>query len=219
MPSLAKFAALSLSTRGTTLLESASDEIRVLHSATVNILVANNRRVGLNKKFSALRRERPKLFAAAVEWLDNPDVQVELTTGGGGGELIYLKLQNAFREIQKGGKPHIAFGFNKPGKPRGRVFSATENLAAISLYLDLCVSPERSKTWSRETMIGSVYANILFLGDRVKREKRKILKLQSMSGAKIKNGGGCVAEIIERAVAAAAKLSINLPPKQKLETN
>lgn len=113
-------------------LEAPENVLAALTSIQIAVF-SDNPRSALSKRCCRLREARPDVFRELWRWLRTPAVSKAVRCYGA--YWAWRIWRRACAAINRGMKPHVAFGMNKPGRPAPMHFSAVEDAAMWAEYL------------------------------------------------------------------------------------
>ncbi len=119
----------------------AHDDVCALMTAIDKAIAAEKPRVALNRRFAKLNQARPGIFRRLSLWLKIREVKAQV--GHHGAHWAWMIWRRAAIAMQKGAKPHAAFGMNQGGRPTtgfsraadAAIYAvhATSNMAGLGL--------------------------------------------------------------------------------------
>lgn len=114
----------------------APDSVFAVVTSIQAVIFDKNPRAALSKRCCRLREARPGVFREVWRWLMTP--QVKSAARRSGAIWAWRVWCKACAAIDRGWKPHVAFGMNKPGRPVEMHFSAADDAAMYAEYLHQC---------------------------------------------------------------------------------
>ncbi len=113
------------------------DDVTVVLRSIQFAVFDKNPRAALSRRCCRLREARPGAFRSVWRWLKTPEVVEAVQRNGAYWTLRVWR--RACADIERGVKPHVAFGMDKGGRPVEMHFSAVDNAAMWAEYLHQCL--------------------------------------------------------------------------------